>query len=319
MNRDLSTSVAVIAGASSGIGRATAHAFAEQGTRLALAGRAAGPLEETAAECVALGAQAIAVPTDVRDEAAVEALAERAVEAFGSLDVWVNCAGVMAYGRFTDVPSDVFRAGLETNLFGTVHGARAALKRFEAQNEGALINLGSLWGKVGSPEVSGYVAGKFGVRGFTECLRQEYRDHPGISVSHIVPQAVDTPIFRNAGNYNGHQVRAVPPVLDPSVIAAGIVECARSPKRELTFRWLARGLVLFHAAAPRLFDRFLPPAFLSGNYTDEAAEVGPGTVVDPLGPDEHRTVEGWNRNHKRDLASAFASTVLGSRHGLRGR
>ena len=87
------------------------------------------------------------MPTDVRDEAAVEALARRAVERFGRLDVWVNCAGVMAYGRFEDVPSDVFRAVIETNLFGQVHGARAALRRFRAQGRGVLVNMGSVWGR----------------------------------------------------------------------------------------------------------------------------------------------------------------------------
>jgi NAD(P)-dependent dehydrogenase (short-subunit alcohol dehydrogenase family) len=111
MARDLSGAVVVLTGASSGIGRAAALSFARCGSRLVLAARSPEPLEAVAAEC---GNGALAVVTDVRDEAAVRALAERAVERFGRLDVWVNSAGVIAYGRFEDVPSDVFRAVIET-------------------------------------------------------------------------------------------------------------------------------------------------------------------------------------------------------------
>jgi NAD(P)-dependent dehydrogenase (short-subunit alcohol dehydrogenase family) len=128
--------------------------FAREGSRLVLAARSAGPLSTLAEEIEGMGAAAIAVPTDVRDEAAVQALARAAVERFGALDVWVNCAGVIAYGRFEEVPGEVFRAVIETNLFGQVHGARAALGRFRAQGSGVLVNLGSVWGRVTTPDVS---------------------------------------------------------------------------------------------------------------------------------------------------------------------
>jgi NADP-dependent 3-hydroxy acid dehydrogenase YdfG len=122
MRRELQGAVVVITGASSGIGPAAAHCFAEHGSRLVLAARAERPLATVADAC----GEAIAVPTEVRDEQAVTALARRAVERFGRIDAWVN-AGVMAYGRFEAVPTEIFRQVIETNLLGQVHGARHRL------------------------------------------------------------------------------------------------------------------------------------------------------------------------------------------------
>lgn len=119
--------VIVITGASSGIGRATARQFAKAGSHVVLAARGRKALEETAQECRDLGAKAIAVPTDTTDATAVEALARRAVEQFGSLDVWVNNASVSLFGAVETVPLDHFQRVLETNVMGYVHGARAAL------------------------------------------------------------------------------------------------------------------------------------------------------------------------------------------------
>src|SRR4051812_48570556 len=194
-------SVVVITGASSGIGRAAALRFATAGERLVLAARAPEPLEEVAAACRRRGADALAIPTDVRDERAVAALAEAAVARFGRIDVWVNAAGVIAYGRFEEIPSEVFRGVIETNLFGQIHGARAAIPRFREQGRGVLINLASVWGRITSPDVSPYVTSKFAVRAFSACLRHELRDAPGIDVATILPAAVDTPIFRQAANF----------------------------------------------------------------------------------------------------------------------
>jgi len=144
MPRPLEQAVVVITGASSGIGRAAALRFARRGASLALCARAPGPLAAVAGECEAAGATVLHEALDVGEEEAVEALAQRAEERFGRIDVWVNNAGVIAYGEFLEIPSEVFRRVIETNLMGQVHGARAALRRFRKQDEGVLINMSSV-------------------------------------------------------------------------------------------------------------------------------------------------------------------------------
>ncbi|HEU4461399.1 MAG TPA: SDR family NAD(P)-dependent oxidoreductase, partial [Solirubrobacterales bacterium] len=213
MPRPLEEAVVAITGASSGIGRAAALRLARRGAALALCARSEAALAEVAAECEAAGAQTF----------------------HRALDVWVNNASTIAYGRFEEIPSEVFRQIVETNLLGQVHGARAALRRFRAQESGVLINMSSVWGRVSTPEVSPYIVSKNAVRAFSECLAGELAGDEEIHVATMAPQAVDTPIFDHAGNYTGRRVRPIPPVLDPEEVARGIELCAENPKREVNY------------------------------------------------------------------------------------
>ncbi|HJT02653.1 MAG TPA: SDR family NAD(P)-dependent oxidoreductase [Pseudonocardiaceae bacterium] len=157
------------------------------------AARTEESLRAAAQECERAGGRALAVPTDVTDEVAVQALARRADEAFGRIDVWVNAAAVIAYGEFEKTPTDVYRQVIETNLFGQIHGARAVLPYFRRQNSGILINIASIWGSVPSPYVSAYVVSKFGVRAFSESLQEALRLERrtrDIHVCTILPQCV---------------------------------------------------------------------------------------------------------------------------------
>lgn len=120
----------VVTGASSGIGRATALALAERKASVALAARSGDSLRTVVAECERAGGRALAVPTDVTDQGAMESLAERAFAAFGRIDAWVNCAAVISFGGFEDTPAEVYRRVIDTNLFGQIHGARAVLPYF---------------------------------------------------------------------------------------------------------------------------------------------------------------------------------------------
>jgi len=316
MPRPLEDAVVAITGASSGIGRAAALRFARRGSSLALCARSLEALERTASECEAAGARVLARPLNVADEAAVERFADEAVERFGRIDVWVNNAGVIAYGEFLEIPADVFRRVLETNLMGQVHGARAALKRFRVQGQGVLINMSSVWGRVSSPAVSPYIVSKNAVRAFSECLYGELVDEPEIHVATLVPQAVDTPIFGHAANYSGGGIRPVPPIVTAEEVAEGIEACAESPKREVNYGRVGRLLEVVYAAAPGLYRRLAHPAFVHGTFSSVRVPRGPGNVLSPVAP--HAVEGGWRRQRRGTLRRAFLDALAGTLRNLAG-
>lgn len=245
-------SVVVITGASSGIGRATALRFAGKGARLVLAARSSEALAALAKACRKRGAQAIAVPTDVTDPEAVEALALRAVKEFGRLDVWVNNAAVSVFGRFTEIPRADFQRVLDVDVSGYVNGARAALTQLRSQGSGVLINVSSVVGEVPQPYTAAYSMAKAAVRALSVSLRSELRLEgiTGVSVCTVMPAAIDTPFFQHAANYTGRQVVAMPPVYAPQRAARAIVELARKPRREVVVGPAGRLMVLMHRLAP---------------------------------------------------------------------
>jgi NAD(P)-dependent dehydrogenase (short-subunit alcohol dehydrogenase family) len=316
MPRPLDQAVVVITGASSGIGRAAALRCARRGASLTLCARSRGPLEATARECEVAGAAVLFESVDVADEEAVEALAAAAVERFGRIDVWVNNAGVIAYGEFEQIPSEVFRRVIEINLMGQVHGARAALTRFKAQGSGVLINMSSVWGRVSSPQVAPYIVSKNAVRALAECLRGELPSDGDVHITTMAPQAIDTPIFDHAANYSGHRIRAIPPVLSVDVVAAGIEACAENPKDEVSYGRSGRLLEALYALAPRLYRRLAHRAFVRGTLGAGGVAPTSGNVLTSAGP--HTIDGGWRGRRRGDLRRAFAAAAAGSAGGLAG-
>ncbi len=266
---------------------------------MALAARSEESLREVARECEAAGGRALVVPTDVTDEEAVRELARRTVERFGRIDVWVNNAAVMIYGRLKDTPSDAYRRVIETDLFGQIHGARAVVPYFEEQGSGVLINMSSMWAKVTSPYVSAYVTSKFGVLGFSECLRQELAEYEDVHVCTILPVSVDTPIFRHTGNYADNAARPVPPVLDPDRVVRQILRCAEHPRREVVVGPTGYLLAFAHATMPKLYGWLSPHVFKWGAFRSESPERGPGNVFEPM-PEWNQVTGGW-RGEKKPL------------------
>ncbi|MGQ9365445.1 SDR family oxidoreductase [Azospirillum sp. ST 5-10] len=245
----------VLVGASSGIGRAAAQAFARRGARLVLAARRVALLEEVAEECRNLGGEAHVVETDVTDADAVHRLAERAEAALGTIDVWINNAGVGALGRFEDTPVAAHRRVIETNLLGPLHGAHAVLPRLRRQGHGVLITTVSVGAYTPAPYAAAYAAGKFGLEGMLESLRAELVDEPHIHVCGVYPSFTDTPGMKHAANYTGHALEPQSPFYDdPEDVAETMVALALHPKPRATVGALAKLALLGHTTAPRLVE-----------------------------------------------------------------
>jgi short-subunit dehydrogenase len=256
--------------------------MAAKGATLALIARDGQALDRVADHCRARGAAVLTEPVDVADEPAMRHFARRTAAELGRIDVWVNNAGVMVYGRFEDIPSEAWRRVVEVNLFGQIHGSRAALTQFRTQGGGVLINISSVWGRVPSPYVSAYVASKFAVRAFSECLREELDDHPGIHVVTILPQAVDTPLWRRAANFSGRNTRALPLARSAEDIAKRIVWCAEDPKREVTDRRAGRAFELVHGIAPKLWSHLAPRVMERLAFSSGGSPDSPGNLFEPL-------------------------------------
>lgn len=280
--RRLEGSVVVLTGATSGIGRATAHAFAEHRARLVLAARDAEALDTVVRECAKRGGTALAVPTDITDADSIEHLADRAVATFGRIDTWVNAAAVLVVGTLDTLPVRDIDQLIATNVRGTLLAARAALKQFRRQEGGVLIDVSSVLGIVPNPYVPAYSMSKFAVRGLSLALHHARPQHPGVRVSVVLPGPMDTPMFDRAANHAGRRPRSVPPACAPERAAAAIVRCARRPRRQVTVGASAKLIALGVRVIP--------------SFTEWAVARYSGTMLlkrDPA-PETEGGIYGWD-------------------------
>ncbi|MDQ0848730.1 short-subunit dehydrogenase [Arthrobacter sp. B3I9] len=315
--------VVVITGASSGIGRATALRFAKNRARLVLAARSTKALETVAEECRKRGAQAIAVPTDVTDPEAVQALAARAVHEFGRLDVWVNNAAISVFGRITDVPLRDFQRVLDVNVSGYVHGARAALPYLRKQGSGVLVNVSSIVGEIAQPYTAAYSMSKAAVRALGVSIRSELRldGVTGVKVCTVMPATMDTPFFQHAANYTGRRVVAMPPLYTAERTARTIVKAARKPRRETVVGPGGRMLALQHKITPGAVEATMAvqvdKTHLSRRYD---AQDSSGNLYQPSEEGRKGSVKGgWGGRRRTAQRRALTALLLGGGVALVGR
>ncbi|MCA0146811.1 SDR family oxidoreductase [Blastococcus sp. LR1] len=284
---------ALVTGASSGIGRATAVQLGERGARVVLVARGRESLEAAAVEVRAAGAAEVVVcPADVLDDDAISAVVRSTVERFGRLDTVVHAAQVMAYGKVEDVPKDVYERVVDTAVHGTATVARHVLPVFRRQGAGHLAIVNSLLGNVATPLMGSYVAAKWGQLGLARTLQLEVRDVPGISVSIVQPGGVDTPIYMQGASWAGSTGRPPPPVYSPQRVARRVLSTLDTPVRVIQAGIFNPVITAGFRLLPGVYDLLVGPLLQRMALADD--QVGPteGNVFESK-PEGNATEGRW--------------------------
>lgn len=252
---DLKGQVVIVTGASRGIGRATAQAFARRGARLVVTARDAAALEHVQHEIEAAGGEALAVVTDVRDEAQVHKLVQAALDRWGRIDVLVNNAGLTAVAPLAQMSTQQIREILDVNLTGSIHCIREVLPHFIGQRGGHIVNVASILGKRGVPKQAVYAASKAGVLRLAEALRSELAPH-GITVTSFCPSSTRTAMNEqaSAGDHPLKQLIRRAFMATPEAVAERLVKATMRRRREVVLSLPAKMIAALNACCPGVLD-----------------------------------------------------------------
>ncbi len=277
-------SVVVITGASAGVGRAAARAFAEAGYDVGLIARGRAGLTGAESEVRAAGRRALVLPLDVADAAAVEAAADRVEEVLGPIDVWVNNAMLSVFSPIAEMAPDEYRRVTEVTYLGYVHGTLAAYRRMTQRDRGTIVQVGSALAYRSIPLQSAYCAAKHAMVGFTDSLRCELiHDHSSVRVTVVNMPALNTPQFDWVRSRLHGRGQPVPPIFQPEVAARAIVHAAEHPRRELQVgrsTWLA---LWGQKLAPGILDWYLGRTGYASQQTDQPEDPDrPDNLAAPL-------------------------------------
>ena len=261
---------AVVTGASAGIGRATALAFAAEGHDVALVSRNAERLARLKSEIEALGRRALALALDVADAAAVEAAASRAEAELGPIDVWVSNAMVSVFSPVSEMTAAEFRRVTEVTYLGAVYGVLAALQRMRPRDRGSIVIVGSALAYRGIPLQAAYCASKHALKGFNDSLQAELlHDRSRVRVTMMQFSAVNTPQFDWAMSRMARKARPMGTVFQPERAARAILRAARSGRGEVMVGFPGRRAIWASKLLPRLVDRYLARYGYEGQQTGE--------------------------------------------------
>lgn len=270
--------VAVITGASGGVGRATARLLADRGIKIALLARGEAGLHGAAEDVRALGGEALPVETDVADYAQVEAAASRITDELGPIDLWINNAFSSVFSPFMQIRPDEFRRVTEVTYLGYVHGTRVALERMLPRDRGTIVQVGSALAYRSIPLQSAYCGAKHAIVGFTESLRTELlHDKSNVRLTAVHLPALNTPQFDWLVSRLRRHARPVPPIYQPEVAAQAIVAAADRPnRREYWVGASTVATILANRVMPGLLDRYLGRTGYQSQQTDEPIDPGQG-------------------------------------------
>ena len=302
---------------------------------MALLARNVDGLDAAAREVRELGSEALVLPLDVADAAAVDAAADRVVKEWGEIDIWVNDAMVSVFSPIREMTAQEFRRVTEVCYLGYVHGTLAALRHMRPRDRGLIIQVGSALAYRSIPLQSAYCASKAAIRGFTDSLRSELiHDGSKVAVTMLQLPAVNTPQFDVVRNKLPEHPQPVPPIYQPEVVARAALHAALHPKREVWIGWSATKAIIGQRLIPGVLDRYLAKRAWTAQETDQLPPGHPlkhhrDNVDQPLPGDRgahgvfdararSMSTKMWLRRHTGRLALAggvFAAALLWWRQG----
>jgi NAD(P)-dependent dehydrogenase (short-subunit alcohol dehydrogenase family) len=280
--------VVVITGASAGVGRATAWAFARRGARIGLLARGKDGLEAARREVEALGGEALIVAADVADPDQVEAAAAAVEERFGPIEVWVNNAMVSVFSPAIEMTPAEFKRVTEVTYLGYVYGTLAAFRRMRPRDRGVVVQVGSTLAYRGIPLQSAYCGAKHAIEGFTESVRCELlHDGSRVRITMVQLPALNTPQFSWVKSRLPRKPQPVPPIYQPEVAAEAILWAAHHYRREWRVGALTTATIAANKLAPGVADRYLAwEGYDAQQYDGPADPDRPHNLWDPL-PGDH--------------------------------
>jgi NAD(P)-dependent dehydrogenase (short-subunit alcohol dehydrogenase family) len=320
MNAQNSSRVVVITGASAGVGRAAAHAFANEGARIGLIARGRAGLDGAKREVERRGGQALVLPTDVADAAALEAAAIEVETTFGPIDVWVNDAMASVFSPIKEMTAEEFKRVTEVTYLGYVYGTLAAIKRMLPRDRGVIIQVGSALAYRGIPLQGAYCAAKHAIQGFCDSLRCELiHDNSNVRVTMIQMPALNTPQFGWVKSRLPRKAQPVPPIYQPEVAARAIVYASHHPRREIYVGLPTIEAIVGNKIAPGLLDHYLAHNCFDAQQLDEPEDPNrPDNLWEPVDADEDRATHGtfdararsWSPQLWSDLHRGWATLAF---------
>jgi NAD(P)-dependent dehydrogenase (short-subunit alcohol dehydrogenase family) len=329
--------VAVITGASGGVGRACAREFGRHGATVALLARNVDALEVARREVEQLGGNALVIPTDVSREEEVSAAAERVERELGPIDIWVNNAMVSLYGPFVAMEPDEFRHITDVTYLGAVWGTRAALRYMLPRNRGTIVQVGSALATRSIPLQSAYCGAKHALAGFTEAVRTELLHlNSAVHLTIVHLPGVNTTQFTWTRSKMPRQSKPVGTIYQPEVAADAIYFAAHARRKSFLVGMPTVESAAVQKIAASALDHYLADAAWIGSQTDQSAPVrdarNPDNFWHPVPGDrgahgpfddqaKPRSLQVWANKHRGWLALAGAGLALAATfsYGTRGR
>src|SRR5918994_2669295 len=265
--------VVVITGASAGVGRATARAFAQRGAKIGLLARGRDGLEGARLEIERAGGKALVLPTDVASPEQVEAAAQAVEENFGPIDIWINNAMVSVFSPIKEMTSEEFKRVTDVTYLGAVYGTLSALRRMLPRDNGVIVQVGSALAYRGIPLQSAYCAAKHAIQGFNDSLRSELiHDESNVRVTMVQLPAMNTPQFSWVKSRLPRKPQPVPPIYQPEIGADAVLFAAHNDRREMYVGYPTVEAIIGDKIAPAFADWYLARNGYDAQQTDEPVE-----------------------------------------------